>query len=422
VKDAPSTPGPAWLAVEVAPLVLLTALLLWDVHTLLEPLIVFPLLFFLLWPTRVSTFGRHTILVVTAVFLVWFVATVGSVLVPFALALAIAYLLAPAVEWLVQRKVPRGLAVPLVLLPFLGIVVGLILLVVPALERQVLDLASRLPELGKRLADWLLKLRQQMVSRGGGGIVTDEQVAKLQNLQASDLMGIVSSRWSEVSTHLWVLMLGIGRGFGVGLGLVITLLGYFIVAPIVTAYLLAAWPSFTTHVGDLIPRPSRPALLEFWREYDVMLGRFVRGQLTEATLVAVLTTIGLAVTGFPGAVLIGVIAGLGNLIPTIGLFLSLIPGLLLALAQPEIGTSLIKLIAVFAVVQILDGQVTGPRIVGGAVGLSPVWMMIAVLVFGSLFGLPGMFLAVPMAALVRLLVLRALKRWRASPVYGAETA
>lgn len=420
MSDVPAAPRPAWLAIEVAPMVLLMALLLWDVHALLQPLIVFPLLFFLLWPTRGNTFGRHVLLVVTAIFIVWFVATVGSVLVPFALALAIAYLLAPAVGAIERRGIARPLAVALVLVPFLAAVAGLALLVVPALERQVLDVAARLPELGQRLANWVLELRARLVARGGAGLFTDAQVQALQSLQPSDLMNLLSSRWSAISGHAWDVMLGIGKGFGVGLGLVITLLGYFIVAPIVSAYLLAAWPAFTRHVSELVPLGSRPAVMGFWREYDVMLGRFVRGQLIEATLVALLTMIGLAIAGFPAPVLVGVIAGMGNLIPTLGVFLSIIPALLLALVSPDIGPSLLKVLIVFGVVQLLDGQVTGPRIVGGAVGLSPVWMMVAVLVFGSLFGLAGMFLAVPLAAFTRLLVIRAVAMWRGSAAYGAQ--
>jgi predicted PurR-regulated permease PerM len=115
----------------------------------------------------------------------------------------------------------------------------------------------------------------------------------------------------------------------------------------------------------------------------------------------------------------GVIAGLCNLIPTVGLFLGLIPGILIALTAPEVGSALLKLGGVYAVVQIMDGQVTGPRIVGGSIGLNPVWTMVAVLAFGSLLGVVGMFLAMPLAALVRLLVIRGLARYQASPVYTA---
>jgi predicted PurR-regulated permease PerM len=127
----------------------------------------------------------------------------------------------------------------------------------------------------------------------------------------------------------------------------------------------------------------------------------------------------LAVLGFPGAVLMGVVAGLSNLIPVVGLFIGLVPGILIALTAPDIGAALLKLGGVYAVVQIMDGQITGPRIVGGSVGLHPVWMMVSVLVFGSLLGFVGMFLAVPLAALVKMTVVRLVPVYQRSAVYAA---
>ena len=416
---APAAPqaAPARWAIELGVVVLLAGLFLWIVRGVLQPLVIFPLLFFLLWPSRQHAGARRGLVALTIIFALWFVAEVGSVLMPFVLAFAIAYLLAPAVNLLHRRGAPRGAAVALVLLPFLMLIVGLFVLLVPAIEHQVMELVGRIPELGRRAATWIVNLRERFVSGGGGGIVSDEQLERLRNLQASDLVGLATSQWGEASTHLWTVMRGIGRGFGVGLGIALTIISYFVVAPIVAAYLLAAWPKFTASVHDLVPPARRPAVFGFLGEYDVILGRYVRGQLIEAVLVAVLTTLGLWILGFPAAILMGVIAGLGNLIPQIGLFLSIIPGLFVALVAPDIGPALLKLIAVFGIVQIIDAQITGPRIVGGAVGLSPVWSMVAVLVIGSLFGLVGMFLAVPIAALVKMIVVRLVAYYKQSPAY-----
>ena len=198
------------------------------------------------------------------------------------------------------------------------------------------------------------------------------------------------------------------------------MIGYVIVAPIVTFYLLRSWPRLTADLEGLVPPARREAVFGFLREYDVALGRFVRGQLTEATLVAVLTGAGLGLLGFPGAALVAVVAGVFNLIPIIGLPISALFGVVFALVAPDVGAALLKLGAVFAVVQLMDGQITGPRIVGGSVGLNPVWVMIAVLGFGGLMGFIGMLLAVPMAVLVKMLVVRALARYRRSRLYAPE--
>jgi predicted PurR-regulated permease PerM len=256
----------------------------------------------------------------------------------------------------------------------------------------------------------------------GASILTDEQLARLQNLQASDLVALVSDRWDEIGRQAWHALLGIGRGVGAGLGLVLAILGYLVVAPVVAFYLLVSWPAMLGRTEEILPPHWRPGVLEFVNEYDVALGRFVRGQLIEASLVAVLTSLALWVLGFPAAILMGVIAGLGNLIPNLGLFLSIIPGLFIALTAPEIGSALLKLIGVFAVVQFIDSSITGPRIVGGSVGLNPVWVMLAVLVFGSLFGIVGMFLAVPLAVLVKMFVVRLWERYVESEMYSGERA
>jgi predicted PurR-regulated permease PerM len=403
------------------PVILLFALLLWDVRLALQPLVVFPLLIFALWPARQSVSGRHAIALAAIVFAIWFVLHLQAVLLPFVLAFAIAYLLAPLVNEVTAHRVPRALAALMVLLPFLGIIVLLLVLLVPQIQQQVFELVGRLPELGNRIANWILQLRQRLLMDGRGWL-SDEQIARLQNLQASDLTTLVSERWDSISRNLWQALLGIGKGVGAGLGILLAILGYLIVAPVVAFYLLLSWPTMLAKTEEMLPPAWRPGVVGFVREYDVALGRFVRGQLIEATLVAVMTSLALWLLGFPAAVLMGVIAGLGNLIPNLGLFLSIIPGLFIALTAPDIGSALLKLLGVFAAVQFIDSSITGPRIVGGSVGLNPVWVMMAVLVFGNLFGVMGMFLAVPIAVLIKMALARAWARYKSSAMYRTETA
>jgi predicted PurR-regulated permease PerM len=299
-----------------------------------------------------------------------------------------------------------------VLLPFLGALALLLVLLIPAVEQQVVDLAGRLPDLVRRVAEWLLALKARLLA-SGGGLLTPEQSERLRNLQPGDLVGLVNQRWQEVAQRVWSAMLGIGRGVSV----VLTVLGYLVVTPVVTYYLLKAWPRLTAGLEALVPPRRRPEVLGFLNEYNVLLGRYVRGQLTEAALVATLTAGGLFLLGFPGALLVGVIAGIGNLVPYIGLPISIIPGVLFALVSGAVLPSLLKLFVVFFVVQFIDGSVTGPRIVGGSVGLDPVWVMVALALFGSLLGFVGLLVAVPLAVLVKLLARRALDRYRASDLY-----
>lgn len=403
---------PLRLALEIVPAILVLGALLWQLRGILTPLLLFPLLCVMLWPHRNQTTVTHLLLTAGTLTAVWFLVENGALLAPFVLALAIAYFVAPAVGLLERRRVPRSLAIVLVLLPFLVALALLLVLLLPAVERQLVTLASQLPGLIRRTADWALALRTRFLA-SSGNLLTPEQAAWLQNLQPSDLVGMVDAQWSDIARRIWSALMGIGRGVGA----VLSVLGYLVVTPVVTYYLLKSWTRFTAKLEDLVPPSRRDAAFGFLGEYDRLLGRFLRGQLIEATLVAVLTGGALAVLGFPGAVLVGVIAGVGNLVPYVGLPISVIPGILFALVSEGPLTALLKLFVVFGVVQFIDGSVTGPRIVGESVGLNPVWVMIALVLAGSLLGFVGLLVAVPLAVLVKMLVSRALARYKASGLY-----
>jgi predicted PurR-regulated permease PerM len=411
VAVAAPVPTPR-LALEVVPAVLLIGVLLWRVREVLTPLVVYALLCFVLWPRRRERFVAHILVTTGALTAIWFLYQTGSLLAPFLLALGIAYLLAPPVAALERRKVPRWFGAMLVLLPFLAALATLLVLLVPIIQRQIDEIASRLPGLMRQVADQLLELRTRFL-QSSGGLLSEEQTERLRNLQPSDLVELVEARWQDIARRIWGALLGVGRGVGAAL----TVLAYVVVTPVVTFYLLTAWPRFTARLEELVPPVKRADVFGFLGEYDRILGRYVRGQLTEAVLVAVMTGIGLSLLGFPSAILMAVVAGLGNLIPYVGLPLSLVPGILIALVSGSVLPNLLKLGAVSAAVQFVDGSITGPRIVGGSVGLNPVWVMIALALFGTLLGFVGLIVAIPLSVLVKMLAHRALERYRSSDYY-----
>jgi predicted PurR-regulated permease PerM len=401
------------LAGLVVPAILLLALLLYTVREVFSPLLVFALLWAILWPERRSRHAARLLAALTGLIAFWLFWAAGSLVAPFVLGLAFAYLLSPAVAWLAGRRVPRALGSVLVLVPFLALLIILVALLLPAVQRQVVQLASQLPVLFGRLADWLDRLRTSFLATNQG-LLTEAQAAKLRGLSGTDLVAIVQDRWQDILRAAWGGIVGIGKG----VTLALSILEYVVVVPVVTYHLLNNWGKITAWVEGQVPPGQRAELLGFVGAYDDQLGRYVRGQLTEATLVATLTGVGLVAVGFPGAVLVAVAAGLGNLIPYIGLPLSLIPGVILALASGSVGTSLLQLLVVFGAVTLLDQVLLGPRIVGGAVGLNPVWVMIALALFGLLLGFVGLLVAIPLAVLVKMLAVRALARYRASAYYG----
>jgi predicted PurR-regulated permease PerM len=387
----------------------LLGVLLWTLREILSPPLVLPLVLAVLWPLRQRP--GIGILMTGAVLLTlaWLLALYGGFLGPFVCALGLAYLMAPLVDRLAQRRVPRGLAILVVAVVPLALLVVVVTVAGPQLWDQLLALGGKIPRVAETVVAWLQGLRDRI---GNLPFLTDAQRARLDALDAQTLAAFLQSHADQIVAHLadWGLtMVGTLLGF----------LGYLVVTPVVAFYLVNDWAALMQALEALVPPARRPALIGFVHEYDHALGRWLRGQLLEAAIVAALTTIGLMVLGIPSALLLGLIAGAFNLIPFIGFAISLIPALLVALAMDDPGTGLLRVAAVFGVVNFIDANVTGPRFVGGSVGLHPVATMLAMAVGGTLLGLIGFLLAVPLAVLMKMVLGRVVQRYKESGMYGA---
>jgi predicted PurR-regulated permease PerM len=199
-------------------------------------------------------------------------------------------------------------------------------------------------------------------------------------------------------------------------------LAYLVITPVVAFYLLRDWKALLLYMEGLVPPARRPAMMGFLNEYDAALGRYVRGALIEGTIVGTLTFLGLLILGVPNALLLGLVAGVCNLIPYIGIAVSVVPALIVALTMPSAVDGLWRVGLVFLVVQFVDGSVTGPKIVGGSVGLHPVAIMLAMALGGAVLGFVGFLLAVPLAVLIKMIGVRAVQRYKASAYYGEVQA
>lgn len=393
---------------------LMYLLLLVTLREILAPPLVLPLALLALWPLRDRPGVRPAMGIAVALTLVWGLKLYGGLLGPFLLALAVAYLLAPLVARLEQRRIGRGAAIGLVALPpILGLAL-LAALAGPQVWDQAVTLVSALPRFATTLMSFVASLRTRLE---GLPFLTAAQRDWLHTLDAQQLATLLQ----ENADGLLRALAEWGLAFGRRLGTLLGFLGYLVVTPVVAFYLLRDWRPLLGFLEDLIPPARRPALVAFIEEYDTSLGKFFRGQLIEATLVGLLTGVGLAVLGVPSALLIGVIAGICNLVPYIGIAISAIPALVVALTMDDPIGGLLRVGGVFLVVQFIDGSVTGPRIVGGSVGLHPVVTMLALAFGGAMLGFAGLLLAVPLAVLLRMLGSRLLARYRASAVYAGHT-
>jgi predicted PurR-regulated permease PerM len=391
-------------------------LFLFSIRSILNPFILFLLLLFLVQPYSGTRF--HLMLVSTAALLtfIWVLDTTGFLLAPFVLALVLAYIQHPMVARLEKRGVSRLAATVLLALPAIAIL-GVVLFVgIPALSAQIAEFIRGTPAFLQTFTLRLEAWQAQLQSRDLPWLDEQAMVDRLRSIQPEAVMAWMQQRQAAIAQGVWTGLLGVGKG----LGAVLSLLSYVFLTPIITFYLLRDWPAIQARLRDLVPGPYRDRVVGFASEYDRLLARYLRGQVLAAAIVGVLTWLGFLIAGFPYALLLGAVAGVFNIIPYMGLVASLIPALVIALFSASPLIALVKIAAVFAVVQVLDSSVIGPRVVGEAVGLHPVWVLLALAVTGYFFGFVGLLIAVPLAVLVKLLLAMALGRYRASSLFRGE--
>ncbi|HET9986771.1 MAG TPA: AI-2E family transporter [Longimicrobiales bacterium] len=406
-----------WKHLYAAATLLVAALYLFSVRSIFSPFVAFLLLLVLLLPYAGSTGYVGLVLGFTVLTLLWLLTTVGSILAPFVLALALAYILDPAVDWLQRRRLPRWAAILVLALPVVALVLLAVLVGIPALIDEVELLVSKIPDAVAGLAAWIERARVSAM-RWNVPFVGARLQAWLQTLTPERIGEMIAGRQAEIGARLWDAVVGVGRG----LGFAFTILGYVVLTPVLTFYLLRDYDRITSRLGTLVPVNRRESWIPAIRQYDQLLSRFLRGQLIEAALVGIMTWIGLRIVGFPNAALVATIAAVFNVVPYLGLPVSLIPVIVIALVSGNVLSLLLRAGIVFAIVQFIDGSVTGPRIAGGSVGLHPVWIMLALTIGGAMFGFVGLLLAVPLAILVKLLLLAGLVRYRRSRLYLGPAA
>jgi predicted PurR-regulated permease PerM len=419
IRNPDPTPPPGanehfnWRTVHSVVVVLVLAIFLYTVRGVLSPFLVFLLLLFVLAPLQGT---RLYILIVSAagaLTLIWALNATGFLLAPFLLALAFAYIQNPLVTRMERRGVSRTWGTLVMAIPTL-VIIGLIFFVaIPALGGQVADLIQNSPRYLQRATEWVEGLQGQVLRRDLPLVDEEALVARLRAIQPDQVVAYLQQRQSAIAGAAWAGVLGLGRGVGT----ILNILSYVFLTPILTYYLLRDWPQITARLADMVPVPRRPGVMRFAGEYDRLLYGFLKGNVTSSAVVGFLTFLLLFLTGFPYAVMLGIMAGVFNIIPYVGLVLTLIPALVIALFTPDPAIGLAKAVGVFVVVQLLDGAVLSPKIVGDSVDLHPVWVILALSVFGFFFGFVGLLLAVPLAVLLKLVLTYAIARYRRSRLF-----
>jgi predicted PurR-regulated permease PerM len=323
-----------------------------------------------------------------------------AVLLPFLVGMAAAYMLDPAVDRLQRWGLSRGLATLLITVGFFIVLVVLLVLILPTLAVQAADLAAELPGYLERLRERAVPTLAGLLARFDFGL----------DLSAKGLFQRYSSQGMDVlvSAVSGLLQSGVA---------LLNLVALLFVTPIVTFYLLRDWDRMVVRVWAAVPPDLQPTLRRLARDVDDVFAGFIRGQGLVCLFLALFYGLGLWLVGLRYGLIIGLLTGVFSFIPYIGMTLGMVVGLAVAAFQFQ-DLWLIGLVAgVFALGQFIEGNLISPRLIGSRIRLHPVWVIFAVLAGTALAGVVGTLLAVPVAAVIGVLLRFALERYRASALF-----
>lgn len=203
---------------------------------------------------------------------------------------------------------------------------------------------------------------------------------------------------------------------------VFDILTLLIITPVVAFYLLRDWPKVTRSVDTLVPRKQHGLFRRALKDIDATLSGFLRGQALVCLCLGLIYSIGLSLVGLEYGATIGIIAGVLSFIPYVGSTFGLVVSMVLAFIQFDDGLSIGLTLAVFLFGQALEGYVLTPKLVGDRVGLHPVWILFALFAGGSLLGFVGILIAVPVAAVIGVLIRLGLSHYKESSLYKGSHA
>jgi len=344
----------------------------------------------------------------------WLLFTLRGVLAPVFFAFLIAYMLDPLVDRIEQsrllrdRSIGRAVGIAVLLLGVFAIAVVSLLVIFPMVYEEIASFVKRLPGLVARSrAEWEPILLEY-------GLEVPNSVGDAFEELHLDLQSVLTKSYTPATAVAKWLLGGTASAVG---AIVASLM-----IPVFAFYLLYDFDALVARAADLIPPRHRPEAYGFFHEVDEVLGQFFRGQFTVMAILAVLYSVGYGSIGVPLALPIGIMAGVLSFIPYLGSTLALATALLMTALDWQGWTQVLWVLGVHAIIQGLEGFVITPKIMGDTVGISAIAVLFALLVGAELLGFTGVLLAVPAAAVIKILIHRIDARYRKSEFFVGRNA
>ncbi len=324
--------------------------------------------------------------------IVFLLFSLSGVLSSLIIAFIIAYIFDPVVDWLEEKKISRTGGIIILFTFLIGLIVLFFVIALPFFSREISSFTKKFPTYVETLKKSAVPVVNDYIDKHPEQIDLIKQ--KIQNIGFELLKPVIDFFKSFFS--------GI-------IGLILNILDLLLI-PVMAFYLLKDFDRINEKIKNSFPPEYRDTIVSLFSEIDSKIKNFLKGQLIVSVILAIIYSIGLSIFEVPLALLIGVVAGLANIIPYLGIAIGLIPALLLSYLDSHSLVNLLGVVGTFAVAQALEGTVISPRVVGEKVGLHPVMVIVAILLGGHFFGFVGILVAVPAASIVLVLFSR-LYRW-----------
>ena len=347
---------------------------------------------------RPFTFDRVVRILITITFflgLLWIIDYLSDVLLPFFVAVILAYIMNPFVNWLQRFVKSRITAVLLALTIVLSVTVGAFMIIIPMMGKEIQSLGVMLNRLINQpnTQQELIKYLPDKLSNDVSRFLENHNWQELFN--SKEVNKYMNQLWLKLAPHL-------GAIFSSTLSVIIGIVGFFIVL-LYMIFLLKDYNRVLEEWKALIPQRYRRGVIDFFKNFEKAMNTYFRAQSAIASLVGILFAIGFTIIGLPLGILLGLFIGVLNMVPYLQ-NIALIPAFFLALIKSlETGQNfwivLAMTMSVFAIVQLIQDSILTPKIMGDATGMSPVIILLSLSVWGKILGLIGLLLAIPLTNL-----------------------
>ncbi|MEO0436625.1 MAG: AI-2E family transporter [Pseudomonadota bacterium] len=335
------------------------------------------------WYERYLSEEESVLLLILVAIALVLLATIGDILAPILAALVLAYLVQGVVNVLCRLGLPPWLGFTVAFIVFVGSFFAVLLGLFPLVWRQSIGLIAEVPGMAEQGREWL-------------AVLPAEYPELFSEAQVNQLLANVQGELGIMGQTVVTKTLASIPGF-------MTVMVYLVLVPIIVFFFLKDREQITAWILDFLP-DKRPLLRRIWAEMNVQFSNYARGKMVEIIIVGAVSYVSFAGFGLRYAALLGLLVGLSVIIPYIGAFLVTLPVAAIALFQWGIGPEFYYILAVYIVIQVLDGNVLVPLLFSEAVNLHPVAIIVSVLFFGGIWGLWGVFFAIPLATLTKAVV------------------